>query len=183
MAGLTFMVPLGISSAGAVRVGQALGRDDPSAAAHAGWTALILGTGFMASSALVFLLVPGAIIRAFTTDPAVAATGAVLLLIAAVFQLFDGLQGVATGILRGAGDTRTPMLWNLFGHWMVGLPLGYTLCFTLGLGVVGLWWGLSTGLIICGAALLAAWARKIRTLKEQPFVLQPSEPRALRSEP
>ena len=78
------------------------------------------------------------------------AIGVSLLIVAAVFQLFDGVQAVATGVLRGLGDTRTPMFWNLAGHWFVGLPLGYALCFTLGLGVVGLWWGLSSGLIICG---------------------------------
>jgi MATE family multidrug resistance protein len=79
------------------------------------------------------------------------------LFVAAVFQLFDGLQGVTTGALRGLGDTRTAMLWNLVGHWVVGLPLGYLLCFRWGLGVVGLWWGLSVGLMICGVALLFVW--------------------------
>jgi MATE family multidrug resistance protein len=72
---------------------------------------------------------------------------------------------VATGVLRGLGDTRTPMLWNLVGHWFVGLPSGYALCFALGRGVVGLWWGLSIGLIICGVALLIVWARRIRALR------------------
>ncbi len=70
--------------------------------------------------------------------------GISLLRVAAVFQLFDGVQAVATGALRGLGDTRTPMIWNLFGHWFVGLPLGYMLCFTFGVGIVGLWWGLSS---------------------------------------
>jgi MATE family multidrug resistance protein len=88
--------------------------------------------------------------------------GVSLLAVAAVFQLFDGLQGVSTGVLRGLGDTRMAMLWNLAGHWFIGLPLGYTLCFPLGLGVIGLWWGLSTGLMICGIALLIVWAREIR---------------------
>ena len=82
------------------------------------------------------------------------ALGASLLAVAAIFQLFDGIQGVATGILRGLGDTRTPMVWNLVGHWFVGLPSGYALCFVAGLGVIGLWWGLTIGLIICGVALL-----------------------------
>ena len=85
--------------------------------------------------------------------------GVSLLFVGAIFQLFDGVQGVCTGVLRGLGDTRTPMLWNLAGHWFIGLPLGYTLCFVSGLGVIGLWWGLSTGLIICGIALLIVWSR------------------------
>jgi multidrug resistance protein, MATE family len=87
-----------------------------------------------------------------------------LLFVGAIFQLFDGVQGVATGVLRGMGDTRTPMLWNLAAHWVIGLPLGYALCFSAGYGVVGLWWGLSTGLIICGVALLAVWSRRVREL-------------------
>jgi MATE family, multidrug efflux pump len=100
------------------------------------------------------------LIRAFTNDVEVIRTGVALLFVAAVFQLFDGLQGVTTGVLRGLADTRTPMLWNLAGHWLLGLPLGYVLCFPGRRGVVGLWWGLSTGLMVCGVALLVVWIRK-----------------------
>ena len=162
LAGFTFMVPLGIASAGAVRVGHAVGRGDHAGAARAGWTALGLGVLFMSSAALVFTLIPRQLISAFTSDPRVLEVGASLLGVAAVFQLFDGLQGVGTGVLRGLGDTRTPMLWNLGGHWFVGLPLGYFLAFRAGLGVIGLWWGLSSGLIICGVALLFVWHKRIR---------------------
>jgi MATE family multidrug resistance protein len=160
MASLTFMVPYGIGSAGAVRVGQAIGRGDPVGARAAGWTAIALGVAFMAFASSVFLSVPAALVRAYTTDERVIAIGVALLFVAAIFQLFDGLQGVTTGVLRGAGDTRTPMFWNLGGHWLIGLPLGYVLCFHLGHGVVGLWWGLSAGLVICGVALLVTWIRK-----------------------
>jgi MATE family multidrug resistance protein len=165
IASLTFMVPLGVASAGAVRVGQAIGRRDPEAAGHSGWTALSLGGGFMLCAGLSFLLFPSAILRIFTFDPRVVATGVSLLLVAAIFQLFDGLQVVATGILRGAGDTRTPMVYNLLGHWLLGLPVGYALCFIWGKGVVGLWIGLSIGLIAVGAVLLWVWSRKVRSLK------------------
>jgi MATE family multidrug resistance protein len=160
MAAFTFMVPFGIASAAAVRVGQAVGRRDPRGAMHAGWTAIALGVGFMAAAAAVFLLAPAALMRAFTDDPAVIDIGVALLFVAAVFQLFDGLQGVTTGALRGLADTHTAMLWNLAGHWLIGLPLGYVLCFRRGYGVVGLWWGLSTGLVICGVALVSVWAVK-----------------------
>jgi len=160
LAALTFMVPLGVASAAAVRVGQAIGRRDPRGAASAGWTAITIGVGFMSSAAIVFLVMPRGLIRLFTHDAAVLETGVSLLFVAAVFQLFDGLQGVTTGALRGLGDTRTAMLWNLAGHWIVGLPLGYLLCFRWGLGVVGLWWGLSVGLIICGVALILVWMRE-----------------------
>jgi MATE family multidrug resistance protein len=114
----------------------------------------------MATAALVFLLVPATLIRAFSNDAGVVATGVRLLFVAAVFQLFDGLQGVTTGALRGLGDTRTPMFWNLGGHWFVGLPLGYLLCFHWGYGLVGLWWGLSVGLVICGVSLIVVWRMK-----------------------
>lgn len=160
MASVTFMVPYGISAAAAVRVGQAVGRKDPHGAMRAGWTAIAIGVGFMATAAAVFFAIPGLLIRAFTSDPGVVEIGITLLFVAAVFQLFDGVQGVTTGALRGLGDTKTAMLWNLGGHWVIGLPLGYLLCFHWGYGVIGLWWGLSTGLVICGVGLLAAWMRQ-----------------------
>jgi MATE family multidrug resistance protein len=164
LAAFTFMVPLGVASAGAVRVGHALGRRDIAGAARSGWTALLFGVVFMAGAASAFLVIPRGLIGAFTSDASVLQIGVSLLFVAAVFQLFDGLQGVATGVLRGLGDTRSPMLWNLAGHWVIGLPLGYALCFAAGLGVIGLWWGLSTGLIICGIALLIVWSRRIHAL-------------------
>jgi MATE family multidrug resistance protein len=164
LASLTFMVPLGIASAGAVRVGHAVGRRDRAGAARSGWTAILFGVLFMSCAAAAFLLVPRALIGAFTRDPAVVGIGVSLLFVAALFQLFDGVQAVSTGTLRGLGDTRTPMLWNLAGHWFIGLPLGYSLCFVWGFGVTGLWWGLSTGLIICGIALVIAWSRRVAAL-------------------
>ncbi|HEV3483987.1 MAG TPA: MATE family efflux transporter, partial [Vicinamibacterales bacterium] len=115
IAAFTFMVPLGVSSAGAVRVGHAVGRGDLLAAARAGWTAILFGAGFMSAASAAFVLFPRPLIGAFTSDARVLEAGVSLLFVAAVFQLFDGLQGVSTGVLRGLGDTRTPMLWNLAG--------------------------------------------------------------------
>ncbi len=166
-ASFTFMVPLGISSAGAVRVGHALGRRDLPAAGRAGWTALFLAAAFMTCAGIGFVLFPAAILRLFTPEQAVIATGAVLLLVAALFQLFDGVQVVATGVLRGSGDTRTPMLSNLIGHWMLGLPVGYALCFRRGWGVVGLWVGLCIGLVAVAVVLLWVWAFRVRVLAEE----------------
>ena len=103
--------------------------------------------------------------RIFTVDVAVISLGASLLLLAAVFQLFDGVQVVATGILRGTGDTRTPMVCNFIGHWLIGLPVGYVFCFLMGWGVFGLWIGLSAGLILVGLVLLQIWSRKVVSLK------------------
>lgn len=165
LASLSFMVPLGLASAGAVRVGHAVGRHDGRAAARSGWVALMLGTGFMSTAALAFALAPGPLIGLFTSNAAVLAIGRRLLLVAAMFQLFDGLQGVSTGVLRGLGDTRTPMLSNLAGHWFLGLPLGYLLCFGWGWGVVGLWTGLSAGLIAIGSFLVLTWRDRIASLR------------------
>jgi multidrug resistance protein, MATE family len=159
-AALAFMVPLGISSAAAVRVGQQLGRKDPAGARRAGWSAIILGVGFMTCSGLVFVSFPTWIARLFSPDPLVIRTGARLLLVAAAFQLFDGLQTVATGALRGSGDTRTPMLANFVAYWLLGLPAGYVLCFKFGWGAFGVWVGLCGGLMIIGSALLLAWHKR-----------------------
>lgn len=161
-ASVTFMVPLGISAAAAVRVGHALGRGDARAAGRAGWAALGIGAGFMTCAGVAFLILPGPILGLFTADRSVLAIGSGLLAVAAMFQLFDGLQVVATGALRGLGDTRTPMLANLAAHWGLGLPIGYALAFPGGRGVLGLWLGLSTGLIAAGIILLGAWALRAR---------------------
>ena len=118
----------------------------------------------MTISGLTFLLAPEAILAASPTDPAVVATGLSLLGVAAGFQLFDGLQGVTTGALRGVGDTRTPMLGNLLAHWCLGLPVGTALAFWADWGVLGLWVGLSLGLIAAGIILLRVWVLKARAM-------------------
>jgi MATE family multidrug resistance protein len=164
IAAVAFMIPLGLASAGAVRVGHAVGAGDPRRASAAGWMAILLGMAFMLLAATTFLLAPRMLIALFTRDEAVLALGSSLLFVAAIFQLFDGLQGVTTGVLRGLGDTRTPMITNLAAHWLFGLPVGYTLCFVAGYGVIGLWIGLSTGLILAGGVLLFAWHRQIHRL-------------------
>ena len=158
----TYMVPLGISSAAAVRVGQAFGRKSPRGIAVSGWTALLLGAGFMGSAGLALALVPRWIARLYTPEAAVIAASAALLRIAALFEIFDGLQVVATGALRGLGDTRTPALAHLAGYWMIGLPVAYVLCFTYGWGVTGIWVGLTSALILIGLILLAAWHREMK---------------------
>src|SRR5579864_1357584 len=159
-AAFTFMVPLGISSAAAVRVGQELGRGDPDGARRAGWSAILLGVGFMSCAGLTFVSASRIIARAFSPDPAVIRVGASLLLVAAAFQLFDGLQVVTTGALRGAGDTKTAMLANGIAYWLIGIPLGAFLCFRLRWGAVGVWIGLCVGLMMIGSALLITWRGK-----------------------
>ena len=160
----TYMVPLGISSAAAVRVGQAIGRRDPSAAADAGDTAIFIGAAFMTLCSGALLIFPRLIARMYTPDESVIHMTIVLLAAGAAFQLFDGLQTVATGALRGAGDTRTAMLCHFTAYWVIGLPLGAWLCFRRGWGAFGLWSGLSLALILIGIVLLLAWRRTVRRL-------------------
>jgi len=159
----TYMVPLGIGSAAAVRVGQAIGRKDRAAAATSGWTAMLIGAVFMAAAGVALCTVPQWIARLFIADPAVIRLAAVLLRIAALMELFDGLQTVATGALRGLGDTRSPMLAHLAGYWIAGLPVTYVLCFPLGWGVRGIWVGLTSAIVIVGVALTLVWARRTGT--------------------
>jgi MATE family multidrug resistance protein len=165
LASFTFMIPFGMASAGAVRVGQAVGRVDVAGVRAAGKAALLIGGGFMALAGLVFVAIPGPLLRGFTRDPGVIAIGFSLLAIAALFQLFDGVQAVSTGLLRGLGDTRTAMIAHLIGHWAIGLPLGYTLCFWKGWGVSGLWTGLSTGLIFVAIVLVSLWFYRANRLR------------------
>jgi MATE family multidrug resistance protein len=164
---MTYMVPLGISSAAAVRVGHAIGRGDGEGMARAGWTALGLGGAVMSCAALILLIFPYWIARLFTPEADVIAAGMLLLRIAAFFQLFDGLQVVATGALRGAGDTRTPMFCHFTGYWVIGLPLGWLLCFRYGIGAPGLWVGLSVGLVVIGVVLVEVWRRKETAVRRQ----------------
>ena len=164
VASFTYMVPLGICSAAAVRVGHAIGAGDAHGAARAGWMALLFAVIFMSCSGLALFFFARPIARIYTPEIEVVKAGAALLLVAAVFQLFDGLQVVATGALRGAGNTRIPMLANLVGYWVIGLPLGAFLCFQLKMGAVGMWVGLCLALILIGSALLGVWQAVIKDL-------------------
>src|SRR4029077_200951 len=114
--GLAFMVPLGLASASAVRVGHALGAGDPRRARHAGWTALVIGAALMTAIGGSLLAFRAPLLRIFTSDGRLIAVGVQLVAIAAAFQVFDGVQAIATGVLRGTGDTRTPVLFNVVGY-------------------------------------------------------------------
>jgi MATE family multidrug resistance protein len=160
VASLAFMVPLGLSSAAAVRVGFAFGAGDFRRAARAGWTALAAGAVIMTAIGLLFFLWPVPLLSVFTTDARIIEIGVGLLAIAAAFQIFDGTQAVATGALRGISETRMPMIVNVIGHWLLGLPVGYALCFLLGWGVAGLWIGLSIGLVLAALVLTGVWWKR-----------------------
>lgn len=176
MASFTFMIPLGMASATAVRVGHAIGRGDADAANVSGWTGVAISASFMTCAALVFWTVPNLLVEIFTNDAHVTSVAISLLYIAAAFQFFDGVQVTAIGALRGSGDTRTAMFTNIVGWWIVGLPLGAWLCFRAGWGVKGIWAGLCTGLILIGCTLAVAWRRRIHKLKTSPQALAAAQP-------
>ena len=146
LSALSFTVPLGIGAAAAVLVGNAIGRDDPDGARRNAGAALACGAAFMVLTGLTFIAVPKQLAAFYTTEHGVLLIAAQLIPIAGIFQVFDGLQVVAGGVLRGAGDTRVPMLIGLVAFWIVMMPLCYLLGFHTSLGAVGLWYGLVGGL-------------------------------------
>jgi multidrug resistance protein, MATE family len=167
MASFTFMVPLGISAATAVRVGHAIGRRDLPAATLSGWTGGALSLVWMTFTALCFWLIPHQLVAIFTNDPGITKLAVSLLMIAAIFQLFDGLQVVMIGALRGTADTRTAMWLNILGWWIVSLPISILLCFHFKQGVHGIWVGLCVGDILIAVLLGFAWHRRMKRLTEE----------------
>src|SRR5215470_8869183 len=169
LAAMTFMVPLGISNATSVRVGQAVGRLDAPGARRAGVAGFTASAAFMSFAALAFLVAAEPLARLITDQPEVVATAVPLIRVAALFQLFDGIQVTAAGALRATSDTKSTFLANLFGHFALGLPIAVGLAFPVGLGATGLWWGLSAGLtavaLILGARFLSVSARAIEPIR------------------
>jgi MATE family multidrug resistance protein len=167
IASLSFMVPLGLSQAATVRVGLAFGAQDADGICRAGWTALAMGTAFMAMAALVMVTLPRTLISAFL-DLDVPANAPVInlavsfLALAALFQLADGAQAVTAGMLRGLHDTRMPMIYAAFGYWGIGLVVGVVLAFVAKLNGVGIWIGLAAGLVTVAILLLTRWLRRER---------------------
>jgi MATE family multidrug resistance protein len=153
-ASLSFTVALGIGNAGSVRVGWAVGARNTPQARLSGLMAFASGAAFMTVGALVFALFPQPLARLMGTPPEVIPLVVPVLMVAAVFQISDGVQGVGAGVLRGTGDTRFTFLANMVGHYGVGLPVALLLGFGLKLGVVGIWWGLCAGLTAVALALL-----------------------------
>lgn len=160
MAALTFMVPLGFSSAAAAVVGRAIGRGDVAAARRDSAAAIICAVGFMCCSAAVFIVAPEFLARLYTGEQATIAIAVALIPIAGMFQVFDGLQAVTSGVLRGTGDTRIPAILHMVAFWGIGVPLGATLGFLTPLRERGLWWGLTAGL--AAAAVLQTWRVLVR---------------------
>ena len=166
LAALTFMVPLGLGQAVTVRVGLALGRGDEVGITRSGWTAWVLGVGFMGSMALVMWTIPHQLVTLFLADipknAIVIGLAVSFLRVAAAFQLFDGAQVIGAGMLRGLHDTRWPLLFALVGYWVVGLGIGSWLAFGADWKGVGIWIGLATGLASVAALMLARWSMRDR---------------------
>jgi multidrug resistance protein, MATE family len=165
IASVTFMVPLGLNQAVTVRVGLAYGAGSKDGISRAGWAAYAIGVSFMALMALVMILWPRMLIGAFIdlndpANPAVIGLAVTFLSFAALFQVFDGAQAVASGMLRGLHDTKVPMILAAIGYWGVGLPLGVLLAFRFGFEGNGIWIGLSTGLAVVAVFLLLRWLRR-----------------------
>lgn len=150
VAALTWTVPLGISMATTVRVGQAIGRDEPHAARFSGFVGIALAVAFMTGSAIVLFIAPGLIAGIYTNDEAVKEMAVTLLFVAAIFQIFDGLQVAGAGALRGLKDTKIPAILTSFAYWIIGFPLAYLLGITWGGGPRALWIG-----FICGLGVAA----------------------------
>ena len=165
IASISFMVPMGIGQAATVRVGRAYGAGDKQAISRAGWTAFVMGVGFMACMALLMILAPHLLIAAFVdlSDPVnipVIEMAVAFLALAALFQIVDGAQAVGGGMLRGLQDTTIPMIYAAFGYWIFGLPLGMFLAFSLGFGGIGIWIGLSIGLATVAVLFVLRWLRR-----------------------
>ncbi len=160
MASLAFMVPLGVSGAAAAVVGRAIGRGDVSTARRDAVAAIVCGVGFMCCSAAVFIFAPEWLATRYTREAATLAVAVTLIPIAGVFQVFDGVQAVTSGVLRGTGDTRIPAILHMVAFWGIGIPLGAALGFLTPLRERGLWWGLTAGL--AAAAILQSWRVRVR---------------------
>lgn len=156
MAALAFMAPLGIAQGTITRVGNLIGGGDHLGAQRAGWLAIAMGAAVMTLSAVLFVVARHALPRAYTAVPEVVALAGLILPIAGAFQIFDGTQVVAAGVLRGMGRTRPGAVFNLVAFWVIGLPLGSWLAFRGGYGLAGIWWGMCIGLAVV-AALLLVW--------------------------
>jgi MATE family multidrug resistance protein len=173
LASMTFMIHLGISNAATIRAGNAFGRADPFHMERGALVATVLSLAAAGLTIAVFVAFPESLISIFMQrdEPQraeILSIGVGLLIMAALFQLVDGAQVIALGLLRGVQDTRVPMIYACFSYWVIGIPCSYVFGFTLGLDGIGIWLGLVVGLLL--ASLLLSWrfwGKTLRGLKER----------------
>lgn len=165
MAAFTYMFSHGIASAATVRVGQAVGANNPNLAYRSGSIALWMAGIMMSFFSGAYLIFPHQIAAIFTSDPAVIELTTSLFFIVAIFQIGDGLQVTAAGALRGKGNTRAAMIANTIGHFLIGFPISLICAFILGLNVIGLWIGLACGLISVAIIVVRIWMRNLDSIR------------------
>jgi multidrug resistance protein, MATE family len=174
LASVTYMIAAGISAAGAIRVGQAVGQYSPEKIIRAGTVALVLSVVFMAAACVIFLTLNYPLVRLYISDPEVVTLAAALVIIGGFFQLSDGVQVVCLGILRGIADVNIPTIITLFAYWVIGLPLGYALAFTFRMGAQGIWFGLLAGLSTSALLLTIRFYRRTHRMARQNAFARPS---------
>jgi MATE family multidrug resistance protein len=167
VAALAFQVPFGVGQAATIRVGYHYGAGNSAAVGRAGWVAIVAGTGFMVVTASVMLFAPKQVLGIYIDTEAARNAPLIgfavqFMVVAAAFQLFDGMQAVAAGALRGLQDTRVPMAYALFGYWLPGLGTAVGLGFFTPLEGLGIWIGLAVGLIVVALLMLQRWSRRGR---------------------
>ena len=153
MASISYMIALGLSSAATIRVGNQLGQKNYKTLREAALTSYIMAIAFMAVTGLLFILFKNQLPRLYINDPEVISQAAILLIVAGLFQLSDGIQVIGLGALRGMSDVKIPTIITLIAYWIIGLPLGYVFGFILDLGALGVWYGLLAGLTIAAVLL------------------------------
>ncbi|MEJ0012058.1 MAG: MATE family efflux transporter [Bauldia sp.] len=165
IASVAFMVPLGLGNAATVRVGLAFGGANRAGMARAGWAAFVLAIGYACCTAAIMLVFGRELVGVFLKldvpgNQTVIDLAVSFLVFAGIFQLADSGQAAASGMLRGLGDTRVPMLYAALGYWCIGLPLGVVLGFWTPLAGRGIWIGLATGLAVVAVLMTTRWARR-----------------------
>ena len=163
LASFTFTTAMGVSAAGSVRVGLGIGARDSLATRYAGHVTFLCAAAVMTVAGLVFAFLPESLARLMTDQAPVIAAAVPLFIVAAVFQISDGIQAAGAGVLRGAGDTRYAFYANIAGHWCIGLPIALLLGFKFELGIVGMWWGLCAGLTVVAVLLFVRFEKLSRS--------------------
>jgi len=162
----TFMLPLGVSSAASVRVGNLIGANKKQKAITSGWLCIFLSTVIMSFSAVILFIFPSQILTTFTSNTMVITTGIGVLFWGALYQVVDGIQVTTSGALRGIGETKGPLIANLIGHYPLGLFIGIILCFNKGYGIKGLWCGTTLGLFSVSMLVLFLWKKRTKKINK-----------------